>query len=538
MKMVKSLLLGTAAGFVATAGAQAADLPVKAKPVQYVKICSLYGAGFYYIPGTDMCLKIGGWVRLEVGQNYNGNFTTGPFAGNLNNRTTNDEVWRTRGYITADARNQTEYGTLRSYIAVGINSNDVANGDAQFNGNRGFIQWAGFTFGLATSFYDFYSSPATAYFGTYPGSDTGDGGWKVAGYTAQFGNGLSGTIAAEVARRTAVGNMNILGATYASSRLATNANKGIALAGSIPTAGWGTAGTNSYSGFDVPDVVGNLRLDQKWGSAQIMAAWHLVSGNYYSEPTKNFTATSLANTAIPGFAPGDAAGHPGDQSGYALGAGIKLLNPMWGAGDYLQTMISFTHGASRYNFQNPNFNPGDRKGNNISFAVLTDAVYGGDLKRGNTTGLHLTDTWAVNAAYEHFWPNPSWRTSVYGGYAEVTYDAQASAMICANIATTTQRTGGTHPTTYATGQGTHATAQFGCNADWNVRWIGTRTQWNVTKDFLMGLDVLYQRFDTMSMMNPSGKSVLAMPSFQSGNFANTYADNLGFRFRIHRDFYP
>ena len=69
MKMVKSLLLGSAAGLVAVAGAQAADLPVKAKPVQYVKICSLYGAGFYYIPGTDTCLKIGGWVRQYLGVN-------------------------------------------------------------------------------------------------------------------------------------------------------------------------------------------------------------------------------------------------------------------------------------------------------------------------------------------------------------------------------------------------------------------------------------------------------------------------------------
>ena len=60
MKMVKSLLLGSAAGLVAVAGAQAADLPVKAKPVQYVKICSIYGAGFFYIPGTDTCIKIGG----------------------------------------------------------------------------------------------------------------------------------------------------------------------------------------------------------------------------------------------------------------------------------------------------------------------------------------------------------------------------------------------------------------------------------------------------------------------------------------------
>ena len=76
MKMVKSLLLGSAAGLVAMTGAQAADLPVKAKPVQYVKICSLYGAGFYYIPGTDTCLKIGGFVSLrDTATVHNGSFT-------------------------------------------------------------------------------------------------------------------------------------------------------------------------------------------------------------------------------------------------------------------------------------------------------------------------------------------------------------------------------------------------------------------------------------------------------------------------------
>ena len=61
MKMVKSLVLGSAAGLLAmSGGAQAADLPVKAKAVEYVRICSLYGAGFFYIPGTDTCIKIGG----------------------------------------------------------------------------------------------------------------------------------------------------------------------------------------------------------------------------------------------------------------------------------------------------------------------------------------------------------------------------------------------------------------------------------------------------------------------------------------------
>ena len=124
MKMVKSLLLGSAAGLVAVAGAQAADLPVKAEPVQYVKICSLYGVGFYYIPGTDMCIKIGGWVRAEYGYGQNGNFAWGWANANANNRTTNNSDFRARGYITADARNQTEYGTVRGYIAVGLSENE------------------------------------------------------------------------------------------------------------------------------------------------------------------------------------------------------------------------------------------------------------------------------------------------------------------------------------------------------------------------------------------------------------------------------
>jgi hypothetical protein len=60
MKTIKSLVLGSAAGLLAMGGAQAADLPVKAKAVEYVRVCSLYGAGFFYIPGTDTCIKLGG----------------------------------------------------------------------------------------------------------------------------------------------------------------------------------------------------------------------------------------------------------------------------------------------------------------------------------------------------------------------------------------------------------------------------------------------------------------------------------------------
>src|SRR6516164_3800974 len=97
MKLVKSLLLGSAAGLIAVGGAQAADLPVKAKAVEYVKICSLYGAGFYYIPGSDTCIKFSGYVRADTslaGGDYA--FVNSTSSGNQgsNNRLTN--YWYSR----------------------------------------------------------------------------------------------------------------------------------------------------------------------------------------------------------------------------------------------------------------------------------------------------------------------------------------------------------------------------------------------------------------------------------------------------------
>src|SRR5512132_3857333 len=131
MKMVRSLLLGSAAGFVAVAGAQAADMPVKAKPVEYVKICSLYGAGFYYLPGTDICVKHGAYVRVQP--YYNAGFqssTNGVFVGPAGQQTNsfatnNDLILRSRAVYTMDARTQTEWGTLRAYILVGYTQDSV-----------------------------------------------------------------------------------------------------------------------------------------------------------------------------------------------------------------------------------------------------------------------------------------------------------------------------------------------------------------------------------------------------------------------------
>src|SRR5690606_15702419 len=65
---IKSLLIGSAAALAVVSGAQAADAIVAAEPepMEYVRVCDAFGTGFFYIPGTETCLKIGGYVRAQV----------------------------------------------------------------------------------------------------------------------------------------------------------------------------------------------------------------------------------------------------------------------------------------------------------------------------------------------------------------------------------------------------------------------------------------------------------------------------------------
>jgi hypothetical protein len=481
MKMVKSLLLGSAAGLVAIAGAQAADLPVKAKPVQYVKICSLYGVGFYYIPGTDMCIKVGGWARFETGTGYNGSFTSEFFDNNPNNRNTINFHYRVKGTATFDARDQTEYGTVRSYIALGISTNDTyaPTGTANY-ANRWFIQWAGFTLGKATSFYDFYSIGANQYGFVTASSDSGDGGWEVVAYTANFGNGLSASLSAEEQRTMRLVN--------------TNVSSGVAFGA--------TAG--NYAAMQMPDFVANLRVDQAWGSAQIMGAIHEINANYYT----------------PGA---EGSGYPSDATGFAVGAGIKLNAPMIGHGDYLQAEVDYTEGASRYsNMTAFQWDYVKYDGNTVGFGYETDGVFGGTVAAGTASGIELTTTWAVNAAYTHFW-NPAWKTTLWGSYRAVSYNDQANAMICNGQ--------------LGLNLGTAAPNIAGCDMNWDAWGLGLRTEWAVSHTFQIGLEVLYANLD--SAQEPTG-TVTAGGS--NGKPAGTYTisdqDQWAVRLRVNRAFYP
>jgi Porin subfamily len=507
---VKSLLLGTAAGLVAMSGAQAADLPVKAKPVQYVKICSLYGAGFYYIPGTDMCLKIGGWVRFEAMWGANGS-TTGTWNGDVNNRGTNNSLWRARGYITADARNQTEYGTIRSYIAVGVSTSSTGldNAANQFSANRAFIQMAGFTFGLSQSFYDFYNAPAVMLYVNYPDGGTGDPGWEVASYTAQFGGGLSASFGFEQRRMTQIIDQNTVTTT------AVNATGNLG-GGAFSTSGNTASGAGTYGGWNMPDLVGNLRVDQAWGAAQIMGALHQVNATYYNDAA-----------AIEG------SGHPDDKYGFVVGAGLKLNAPMLGAGDWFQAQVNYTQGALRYLMFNPNGNFWMQRGQNVAYGVLSDGVYGGSVLGGTASSVELTTAWSVQASYEHFW-NKQWKTSIMGTYMATSYDGAANAMLCSRQSSAlagTRMTAGS-----GAFSGTAALAAAGCDNNWSVWAVGSRTQYNIDSSTYLALDVVYQSMDGMS--TSSGTVSAGNASTTSYPATLSTMDNWGARFRVHRDFYP
>jgi hypothetical protein len=505
MKMVKSLLLGSAAGTVAIAGAQAADLPVKAKPVEYVKICSLYGAGFYYIPGTDICMKIGGYVRYQVSTGVDQSISFGPFngtAGYATRHTGTDVAQRVRVWLTNDTRQQTAYGTLRTYFSLGW-THDTPNNTTSPSApgvyfNRGFIQFAGFTFGKSTSFFDFASTAAVAYnAGFVSTSDTGDPGQIGLAYTAQLGNGVSATISMEQSRRL---NTVWTGEGALFTGYSIGGTSPVANLGSGP--GTGTAGVASR-----PDFVANIRVDQAWGSAQLSGAIHDVTANYYG---------SAFNTL---------SGHPDDEWGWAAAAGLRLNAPMIGPGDYFQAQFTYSEGAVKYASNSSCIGNGvcDRyAGAEFAFGILSDAQFSGTAAFPGD--FNLTTAWSIYASYEHFW-TPSLRTSIYGSYADISHNDDAKFEICGGLF-------GGFP-------------DIQCNPDFRYWAIGSRTQWDIVKDFYVGVDVIYARLETATINNGnpiflvSGSNLLpSAVSRPSGFYRTTDQDALSVTWRVQRSFVP
>ncbi|TWC06313.1 porin-like protein [Bradyrhizobium macuxiense] len=477
MKMVKSLILGSAAALVAVGGAQAADLPVKAKAVEYVKICSLYGPGFYYIPGTDTCIKLGGYLRADVVVNSNSDHTGNTSgAGGANNRFTNGYTWRSREDLNIDTRTATEYGVVRTffdatfswtsdtyagqgngatvYSPIGaVQAPNNANSGAVAGGTVGvyyaFIQFAGFTMGKAVSQ---FSAP----WANYPGNNFDGlvgGGGTITGvnqftYTAQFGNGVSLSLSAQDQTAYYQAGVNNI------------------LAG-------GAYGTSDYAGTIAPDLVAMLRVDQAWGLFQASFAAHDNHAAYYG-------GTELT-------------GHPDDKWGWAGQLALSIKNIPTGPGDTINVQGVYTNGATRYNIQDLAGSAGANTVyggtglpgayQSVGIGVAPDSVFGAI--GGVNTGQQLVTTWGFRGAYVHNW-NPYWNTSIYGAYAGITYNDTAKTLLCGvggvggSVRTTLNALGGAITT---------------CNPDYNIAQIGTQTQWTPVKNLTFTADLTYTHLD-------------------------------------------
>ena len=155
-------------------------MPGTATRVQYVKICSLHGDGFYYIPGTDTCVKLGGYLRVQVEYNAGaggtaaGSGSTEAAQARFARDVTNDFNHRTRAALSWDVRQETEYGTLRTYIRFGVQVTTPVDSQAGVGfWNRAFMQFAGFTVGRSQSLFDLFTyDGAYSYHTVTVGGDT------------------------------------------------------------------------------------------------------------------------------------------------------------------------------------------------------------------------------------------------------------------------------------------------------------------------------------------------------------------------------
>jgi Porin subfamily len=495
MRPVKRVLLGSAAGIFAVAGAQAADLPVKAKPVEFVKACTLYGIGYWYVPGTDTCIKVGAYTKLQAEYNT----TNGPFmigvanngaadnGGRFTRTDTSPFTWNQRGVISFDMRTQTEYGTLRSYIDVGeqTQASDVGGSAnllaaSTLYNSRAFIQFAGFTAGRMRSFFDMYYQGAYSFTSSRFGNDTSPNGIIGIAYTWQFGGGLSANFSLED---------NSQGAG-ARGRSTINASQPGTLA-------IGTETTN-LKGVEFFDPVFNLRLEQTWGFVGVSAALHDASGGYYQQPGLNGGALLEGN------------GHPGDKFGWAVSPAFLVNSPLGLQGDTIAAQGVYSVGAA--GFATPIFGPTTifGSGANLGLGWLAEGVF--------TTGsnVELTTVWSFNGTYEHRW-DPKWRTSVYGGMLGVQYDDSAKQAICANLATTI------------------TTARANCDPNFSLSQVGTRTLWNPVPDLDVGVDLTWYHLNTAF---GGGIANIAAPqgAKPAGNYAISNQDALSAIFRIQRNF--
>ena len=542
MKLAKSLLLGSAAGLATVAAAQAADLPTrKAAPVEYVRVCDAYGAGFFYIPGTDTCLRVGGLVLAQthvqttlysVGlPGVGGALPLAPAAYSTalglpaaagvmpganaykpgNGNTRDLQRFDAAARVELDARTQSPFGTVRTFVRLvgqyGSGANSTTGSvQSQFGGSslglfnntaypttakelvyldKAFIQFAGITAGRVQSFFDFYADAIN--YESLRGSNNNV--WALA-YTATFGGGFSATIAMEDPTSHRAGVNTVVGAA------------GIGMPGGIISPG--SAGLITSTGFSaqtaatrIPDIIGNVRIDQPWGAVQLAAALHPVRAALFPASAAAFGTASTAYAFTPVSS---------SSFGYAIQGGVQLnLDNVFGpglfsAGDKLWLQATYAKGGFGY-----------VSGADMAFVSgpNTTANYGIGLARSsNAFGYSGSDVdctftytgrceksreFALVAALKHYW-TPTISSGLFGSYLQVDYSAAARTPV--NLVGT-----------FNVGQTNYKEGR-----------LGTNLVWTPIKNFDIGTEITWIRSVTSRPFGLAPDYVLTaagLPAFRS-----------------------
>ena len=410
---------------------------------------------------------------------------------------------RHRANIQIDTRTQTEYGTLRTFTSLHFQNED---GVFSQNAARAFIQWAGFTFGHAQSFQDTWGiTDSWHYAQQQNNSDTGANGVNQIAYTWELGNGATLTVGADEVRRKPIINLSNLAAI-----------------------GVGREALSSAAGQRWPDPHIDFKINQAWGYWATSFVAHDVSATYYA-----CNGQAVNNSSVT-----TGCGHPDDKVGWAIQTGAEFKMDFITPGDRFGFNARYAQGASGFG-AGSNLNSAGLfgAGNQVAVGFGSDAVFtGGTLgvtnglipvcttavaslptigTQGitcNASQLELTTTWTVGAAYEHYW-TPNFKSSISGAYTSIEYSNAAKAMFAQNVCAPASLAGTTGVITGG-GQGQFNGGNTGalapltalntgrlsvadnCDPDWGFFQGGVRTQWNVTRGFILGVDVFYTRVFT------------------------------------------
>ncbi|MBZ9990272.1 porin [Mesorhizobium sp. BH1-1-5] len=250
---IKSLLLGSAAALVAVSGARAADAVTVAEPepAEYVKICDVYGAGYFYIPGTETCLRVGGYLRYDASAGEAGSFTGRGTADVMNGDSQRSWHKNARFALKTWTGQETELGTLKTYTETRFDFND---GATDVNSHFAWVQLGGLRIGADESAFDTFQGYAGSVINDtivpYGGFDT-----NLISYTFDAGNGFSAIISFEEG--------NAYGGYHYADRATSHTVDG----------GRYDAGSELIDSY-VPHIVGGVKWTQGWGGISGVVAYN------------------------------------------------------------------------------------------------------------------------------------------------------------------------------------------------------------------------------------------------------------------------